>query len=618
VPIDRLFRPGSTDGLGFPRPPLAVLWLIGFALLALATAVCFALGLTSSTVGFIYLGVIVVLSLMDSLTSSLIFSVVAVALLDYFFIEPIFTFQITFDADVSTLIAFVISSFAITGLVRRVRTLGESQNQQARLLNLTHDAIILRDLDHVITFWNRGAESAYGWKSEEAIGRVSPELLKTVYRDGLDKVMDTVLSAGRWEGELSRTRKDGSEIIVASRWSLEKDPKGTPVGMLEISTDITERRRAQEKLERIQAAYLTEGQSLSHTGSFAWMVDTGEFAWSEESARIYGYAPSDKPTIEELMARVHPDDQPMVQGVYERALNGGETIDTEHRVMMANGSFKYVHVVAHLMSENGHGRQFVGALMDITETKLTQEQLQQAQANLAHVTRVTTLGQLAASISHEVNQPLAAIVTNGEAALRFLRRDPPELDEVRGALTSMIAEGKRASEIVKRIRAMMQKTTPQSAPVDINALLAEGASLLQREIAANRIVLQLELTPGLRLVLGDAVQLQQVVINLMINAIQAMAGIEGRMRKLIVRSRLGEAGTIEVEIQDSGPGFDDDKAAHLFDAFYTTKADGMGMGLSICRTIVDAHNGRIWAAGSEGEGAVFTMSLPVAETVAHG
>jgi PAS domain S-box-containing protein len=618
VPIDRLFRPGSTDGLGFPRPPLAVLWLIGFALLALVTAVCFALGLTASTVGFIYLAVIVVLSLMDSLTSSLIFSLLAVALLDYFFTEPIFTFQITFDADVSTLIAFVVTAFAITGLVRRVRTLGESQNQQARLLNLTQDAIFLRGLDHVITFWNRGAEIAYGWKSEEAIGRASPELLKTVYRDGLDTIMDTVLSTGRWEGELSRTRKDGSQIVVASRWSLEKDPKGTPVGLLEINTDITERKRAQEALERIQAAYLAEAQSLSHTGSFAWMVEAGEFAWSEESARIYGYAPVEKPTIEELMARVHPDDQAMVQQVYERVVNGGETIDTEHRVVMADGSFKHIHVVAHLMPESGHGRQFVGALMDVTETKRAQEQLQQAHANLAHVARVTTLGQLAASISHEINQPLAAIVTNGEAALRFLRRDPPELDEVRAALTGMIAEGKRASEIVKRIRSMMQKTTPQAAPLNINALLAEGASLLQREIAANHIVLQLELTPGLPLVLGDAVQLQQVVINLMINAIQAMAGIEGRMRKLTIRSRLGEAGMVAVEVQDSGPGFSDDKAALLFDAFYTTKADGMGMGLSICQTIMDAHNGRISATGSEGEGALFSLSLPVAEEALKG
>src|SRR6202041_1088347 len=177
----------------------------------------------------------------------------------------------------------------------------------------------------------------------------------------------------------------------------------------------------------------------------------------------------------------------------------------EHRLSMPGGATKNVHVVAHVMSENGHGRQFVGAVMDVTETKHAQELLQHAQANLAHVARVTMLGQLTASIGHEVNQPLAAIVTNGEAAIRYLRREPPELGEVRDALTSMIVEGKRASEIVKRIRSLIQKTTPQTAPLDINSVLAEGAALVQREIANQRVILQLDLAPELPEVLGDRV-----------------------------------------------------------------------------------------------------------------
>src|SRR6185312_14852124 len=168
----------------------------------------------------------------------LVFSVIAVALLDYFFIEPVFSFQIDFDTDVSTLIAFIVTSVAVTGLVRRVRTLGEAQREQARLLDLTHDAIFVRGLDHVISFWNRGAEIAYGWTHDEAVGRVSHDLLNTVHPDGIDRLMDTVLTAGRWEGEFSRTRKDGGMIVTATRWSLEKNPKGQPVGVLEISTDI--------------------------------------------------------------------------------------------------------------------------------------------------------------------------------------------------------------------------------------------------------------------------------------------------------------------------------------------------------------------------------------------
>jgi PAS domain S-box-containing protein len=602
-----------TDGLGFPRPPLLLLWLIGLVIMSLVTTVSFRFGLSTSSTGFIYLAMIAMLSVMDSLASSLVFSVIAVALLDYFFIEPIFTFQIDFDTDVSTLIAFVITSFAVTGLVRRVRTLGEAQREQARLLDLTHDAIFVRGLDQVISFWNRGAEIAYGWTREEAIGRVSHELLKTVYPDKQDRLMDIVLNTGRWEGELNRIRKDGSAVVVATRWSLEKSPKGEPVGLLEISTDITERKRVQEALERVQAAYLAEAQSLSHTGSFAWQPQMREITWSEECARIYGYDFTPNPTIESLNERIHPDDWKVAETAFRRAGQDGENIDAEYRLVLADGTEKTVHVVAHKVSDNGHGPQFVGAIMDVTETRRAEEQLQLAQANLAHVARVTTLGQLTASIGHEVNQPLAAIVTNGEAALRFLRRDPPDLGEVGDALTGMIAEGKRASEIVKRIRSMVQKTAPAAVPVDINVLLSDCTSLVQREIASSRVVLQLEFTPGLPPILGDAVQLQQVVINLMVNAIQAMADVENRMRKLVVRSSVGGAGMVTVEVADSGPGFAENKAAHLFDAFYSTKPEGMGMGLSICRTIIEAHNGRISAVGVEGRGATFSFTLPVAE-----
>jgi C4-dicarboxylate-specific signal transduction histidine kinase len=268
------------------------------------------------------------------------------------------------------------------------------------------------------------------------------------------------------------------------------------------------------------------------------------------------------------------------------------------------------------MSENGHGRQFVGAVMDVTETKHAQELLQQAQANLAHVARVTLLGQLTASIGHEVNQPLAAIVTNGEAAIRYLRRDPPELDEIRDALTSMIAEGKRASEIVKRIRSLIQKTTPQTASLDINSVLTEGAALVQREIANQRVVLRLDLAPELPQVLGDRVQLQQVIINLLINAIQAMAGINGRDRELTVRSSRDAAGAVVVAVQDSGEGLDPEKADQVFDAFYSTKADGMGMGLSICRSIVEAHGGRVWASRNRGRGVTVQFTLTVGEDCA--
>jgi signal transduction histidine kinase len=244
------------------------------------------------------------------------------------------------------------------------------------------------------------------------------------------------------------------------------------------------------------------------------------------------------------------------------------------------------------------------------------EQLQQAQAELAHVTRVTTLGELTASIAHEVNQPLAAIITNGETSLRFLGRDPPRIDKVRDALSSMIGDGKRASEIVQRVRALAKKSEPQMARLTVNTLVKETITLVRREIAKHSVALRLEFAPGLPEVLGDRVQLQQVIINLMINSIQAMDAIDDRSRELVIHTRLDELGRALVSVQDSGAGIDPANATRLFDPFFTTKPNGMGMGLSICRTIIEAHGGRLWASGNAGPGATFQFSLPAISELA--
>jgi signal transduction histidine kinase len=209
-----------------------------------------------------------------------------------------------------------------------------------------------------------------------------------------------------------------------------------------------------------------------------------------------------------------------------------------------------------------------------------------------------------------VNQPLAAIVTNGEAGLRFLGRDPPQLDEVRDALTRMIGDGKRASEIVQRIRALIRKTEPLSVPVNLNDVICESVALVRREAATQLVALRMELTPGLPLILGDSVQLQQVIINLIVNGIQAMASVNDRSCELVVGSHRDGTGVVLVSVQDAGVGIDPRNANRLFEAFFTTKPDGMGMGLSICRTIIEAHGGRLWASGNAGPGATFQFSLP--------
>jgi PAS domain S-box-containing protein len=591
-------------------PRLAALWIFGCVALASLTWVCFRLDLASGAVACVYLIVIVMLSLLDSFVSSAIFSVVAVAFLDFFFIPPIFSLEVTDPQDILTLIAFVLTSFVVTGLVRRLRDMADAHGEQARLLDLTHDSVVVRDANDVITFWNRGAEELYGWTADDTVGRVTHDLLQTKFPIPLEEIMQVLLRAGRWQGELVHTKRNGTQIEVASRWSLQRDPDGRPIRTLETNNDVTPRKRAEEALRRIQATYLAEAQKLSCTGSFGWNVVTGELFWSEETFRIFGYDSTLKPSIEAVTRRVHPDDAAMVQQVIDGAPGEKQGFDFEHRLLMPDGSVKHLRIVASIVCDEPGTPQLVGAVMDVTAAKRAQEQLHQAHAELAYVTRVTTLGELTASIAHEVNQPLAAIVTNGEASLRFLGRDPPQLDEVHDAVKRMISKSRRASEIVQRIRALTKKTEQQPVSVDLNDVISESIALVQREMATQRVALRMELTPGLPAILGDCVQLQQVMINLIINGIQAMASVNDRSCELVIGSDRDGAGLVVVSVRDSGVGIDPRNANRLFDAFFTTKPDGMGMGLSICRTIIEAHGGRLWAASNAGPGATFQFGLP--------
>jgi PAS domain S-box-containing protein len=589
---------------------LVVLWLVGSATLAIATWACFVAGLNSSAASCAFLIIIVLLSLFDSFISSVIFSVIAVLCLDYFFIRPLLSLDVAQPADVLALIAFVLTAFVVTGLVRRLRDMADRHLEQVRLLNLTHDSIFVRDKDDMIVFWNRGAQELYGWRQEDTAGRTTHDLLRTRFPSSLDAINQELLRTGRWEGELVHARRDGTQITVSSRWSLQRDLNGQPVGTLETNTDITQRKRAEEALKRSQATYLAEAQRLSATGSFGWNTTTGEIVWSEQSFRIFGYPPSVTPSMDAVFERVHPDDRSLVHQVIDRAIGEKQDFDLEHRLLLPDGSVTSVHVVARAVIDDQGGLQFMGAVMDITAARRAQEQLQQAQAELAHVTRVMTLGELTASIAHEVNQPLAAIVTNGDAIVRFLNLDPPLLGEVADAARRMISDGKRASAIVQRIRALVKKTEPQSAPVDLNAIITESVSLVRLEVANHGAALRLDLAPGLPAVLGDGVQLQQVMTNLIMNGVQAMTLVQDRARDMRIRSHRDEAGNVIVSVQDSGAGIDPANADRLFDAFYTTKASGMGVGLSICRTIIQAHGGRIYASPHAGPGATFRFSLP--------
>jgi PAS domain S-box-containing protein len=590
---------------------LAMLWVAGITAIALVTWACFQVEASPGMTQLFFLLVIVVASMFDSAITSVILSVIAVLCLDYFFTPPIFGFEVNSPRDIMTLVTFIVTSLVITGLVRRVRQLGSAQRDRAELIDLTHDTIVVRDMNDTIVDWNRGAEELYRWTRQEAVGKSARELLKTDYGIPFTEVTATLLRTGRWQGELTQSRHDGTKVVVSSRWALRRDQHGTPIGTLETNNDITEYRRAQELLRRTQAAYLDEAQKLSRTGSFGWDATSGRIYWSEESFRIFGLAAEAVPSIETILQRIHPDDVAGVQLALDQSISARHGFDFEHRLLMPDGSVKYLHVIARVVLDEPDMLQFAGAIMDVTAAKQAEERWQRAQAELAAITRVSALAQMAASIAHEINQPLSAIVTSGQASLRWLNRDVPQVEAASAALRRIIDDGNRASDVVHSIRALARKTRQQRTELDLNQLVHDICKLVQRDLLDHRVTVRLDLAPRLPLVAADRVLLQQVVINFVLNGIQAMATIVDHPRQLSIRTRQTEQGGVELAVQDTGVGLPPGNESRMFDAFFTTKADGMGMGLAICRSIIEAHGGRVWAEPAPGgPGATFRLTLP--------
>jgi PAS domain S-box-containing protein len=544
-------------------------------------------------------------------------------------------------------------SLAAIGIttVLEVRTLTASrvQRERERLLDLTHDTVFARDMNGVITYWNRGAEELYGWPREEAVGKVTHQLLQTVFATPLQEIIARLIQSGRWEGELVHTKRDGAPVIVASRWSLQRDEGGRPVAILETNTDVTDRKHADDELRKSERRYrnIFEMAGVAILEEDFSQVMAQLDALRAQGVRDFRRYLTEHPEIvrqtlatvtvtdandaaatlfgakskEELLAAIPILSTPEVEAAWVAQLpaiaEGRRTVEWEVVLTTLRNETISTLVTIVLPPEASGFDSVLVTVIDLTERNRAQEALHQAQAALAHVTRVTTLGELTASLSHEVNQPLAAIVTNAEACLRWLDRAEPQLEQAKAAAQRIIRDGKRASDVVSRLRALSKRTGLQMLPLDVNDVIEEAVSLVQREVQSHRVSLGLELAPSLPAVVGDRVQLHQVLINLLMNGIQAIEPVTDRPRELVVRTERDASDGVRIEVQDSGIGIDPEHMDHLFDAFFTTKPDGMGMGLSICRSIIEAHGGRVGVSRNVGPGTTFQLRLPAIQSAPY-
>jgi len=367
------------------------------------------------------------------------------------------------------------------------------------------------------------------------------------------------------------------------------------------------------ELQRSEA-FLSQAQRLSSTGSFSWRVATGEMRCSEELRRIFALGAQEEEglTLDAMVERVHPEDRGSLLDILARARREDIDFECEHRLLMPDHTVKHVHFVAEARADSLGQREYIGAVQDVTERRLSDEALGRVRSELAHVARVSSLGTLTASIAHEVNQPLAGIVTNAGTCLLMLAKDPPNVSGSVKVVRRILRDGNRAADVVTRLRALFTKkdgkTDGKADAVDLNDATREVIALTLTELRRSRAVLRLELTEPLPAVSGDRVQLQQVILNLLLNAAEAMGSVTDRPRELVVTTTC-EEGHVRLSVQDVGVGIDADNADQLFQAFHTTKKTGMGIGLSVSRSIIASHHGTLWAKRNQGPGSTFSFAL---------
>ena len=414
---------------------------------------------------------------------------------------------------------------------------------------------------------------------------------------------------------LARPTADGGKRFVSVSGLPVFDEAGRFIGYRGVGRHITEQKKAEEALRRSQA-YLAEAQRLSNSGAFAFNSEKSLY-WSEQLYKIWGFDPHDEiPGRDVWWQRLHPDDRERTRQELQEAVRGKQDFTMEYRIVLPDGTLKHLRTIGHpSYTAAGDFIEAVGTTLDVTERKRAQDEhlrLRELEADLAHLNRLSIMGELTASLAHEILHPIATARNNARAGMRFLAMDPPNLNEVEDALACVVRDADRAKDIVARIRDHIRKKPPQKERFDINAAITEVIVMARNVVDMNRVSVRTRFREPMPLLWGDRVQVQQVILNLLLNAVEAMSSTK-EPRHLTISTDFSEPDGLLVEVRDSGPGLAQDQLQNIFKAFYTTKADGIGMGLSICQSIIDAHGGRLWAEPNHPRGAVFRLALPAAE-----
>jgi PAS domain S-box-containing protein len=480
-----------------------------------------------------------------------------------------------------------------------------------RLVEANVVGIVMWNLEGAITEANEAFFRMVQYdRNDIASGRVRwTDLTPAEWRDRDERALADLKATGIFQTfEKEYFRKDGSRVPVLLGGAFFEGGGNDGVAFV---LDLSEQKRAERALRRSEA-FLTQGQHLSQIGSFSWRVATDEITWSEQLYRIYELEIGVPVTLELIRTRVHPEDVSLIEKMkaVHQASDGGTDFEWQYRLMMPDHSIKYMHAVAHATRDQVGRLEYIAVVQDVTARRLAEEARDKARSELAHVARVMSLGTLTASIAHELNQPLSGIVTNASTCMRMLATDPPNVDGARETARRTIRDGNRASEVVNRLRALFSKKDAATESVDLNEATREVIALSSSELQRKRVVLQSELADDLPTITGDRIQLQQVILNLLRNASDAMSGVEDRPRQLTIRTERDEGDRMRLSVQDAGTGFEPESMHRLFEAFYTTKSEGMGMGLLISRSIIESHYGRLWATLNNGPGATFSFSLP--------